>query len=73
MGLMMGASQDFTLRPVHVHVNLLGWTTLALAQPAFAGQADPEGPATLAWRDDGVFVASSGGSDGKESDVKACS
>ncbi len=31
MGLMMGASQDFTLRPVHVHVNLLGWTTLALA------------------------------------------
>jgi hypothetical protein len=31
MGIMMGASQDFTLRPVHAHVNLLGWTTLALA------------------------------------------
>jgi cbb3-type cytochrome oxidase subunit 1 len=27
----MGASQNFTLRPVHAHVNLLGWTTMALA------------------------------------------
>jgi len=31
MGIMMGASQNFTLRPVHAHLNLLGWTTLALA------------------------------------------
>lgn len=31
MGIAMGASQNFTLRPVHAHVNLLGWTTLALA------------------------------------------
>ncbi|HEX5497038.1 MAG TPA: acyl-CoA dehydrogenase family protein [Mycobacteriales bacterium] len=31
------------------------WTTLALAQPAFAGHLDREGPATLAWRDDGVL------------------
>lgn len=31
MGIAMGASQDFTLRPVHAHVNLLGFTTLALA------------------------------------------
>ncbi|UGQ45637.1 cbb3-type cytochrome c oxidase subunit I [Massilia endophytica] len=31
MGMMMGATRDFTLRPVHAHVNLLGWTTLALA------------------------------------------
>ncbi len=31
MGIGMGASHDFTLRPVHAHVNLLGWTTLALA------------------------------------------
>jgi hypothetical protein len=29
MGIAMGASQNFTLRPVHV--NLLGWTTLALS------------------------------------------
>ena len=27
----MGATENFTLRPVHAHLNLLGWTTLALA------------------------------------------
>jgi hypothetical protein len=31
IGITMGVRQDFTLRPVHAHVNLLGWTTLALA------------------------------------------
>jgi hypothetical protein len=31
MGIMMGASRDFTLRPVHAHINLLGWATFALA------------------------------------------
>jgi hypothetical protein len=31
MGIGMGASENFTLRPVHAHVNLLGWTTMALA------------------------------------------
>jgi hypothetical protein len=31
MGIGMGASENFTLRPVHTHINLLGWTTLALA------------------------------------------
>lgn len=31
IGMAMGASHNFTLRPVHTHVNLLGWTTLALA------------------------------------------
>jgi hypothetical protein len=31
MGIMMGSTKDFTLRPVHAHVNLLGWTSLALA------------------------------------------
>lgn len=31
MGIGMGVSQNFTLRPVHAHVNLLGWTTMALA------------------------------------------
>jgi cbb3-type cytochrome oxidase subunit 1 len=25
LGVMMSVSQDFALRPVHVHVNLLGW------------------------------------------------
>jgi hypothetical protein len=31
MGIAMGASENFTLRPVHAHINLLGWTTLALS------------------------------------------
>lgn len=31
LGIAMGATGNFTLRPVHAHVNLLGWTTLALA------------------------------------------
>lgn len=31
MGIAMGASQNFVLRPVHAHVNLLGWATLALS------------------------------------------
>jgi cbb3-type cytochrome oxidase subunit 1 len=31
LGITMGASQNFTLRPVHAHINLIGWTTMALA------------------------------------------
>ncbi len=30
MGFAMSMAQDFTLRPVHVHVNLLGWVSFAL-------------------------------------------
>lgn len=31
LGILMGATRDFTLRPVHAHINLLGWATMALA------------------------------------------
>lgn len=31
MGIAMGASEDMRLHPVHAHINLLGWTTMALA------------------------------------------
>ncbi|MFO1351500.1 MAG: cytochrome-c oxidase [Gammaproteobacteria bacterium] len=31
MGVAMAATQDFTAMPVHAHVNLLGWVSLALA------------------------------------------
>jgi cbb3-type cytochrome oxidase subunit 1 len=43
MGMYMGISQDFSLIPVHAHVLLLGWLTLAMAgvlyraYPAAAG------------------------------------
>src|SRR5437899_7856127 len=33
LGIVMAASQNFTMHPVHAHLNLLGWVTMAL----FAG------------------------------------
>lgn len=30
LGEYMGAHEDFALAPVHAHINLLGWTTMAL-------------------------------------------
>jgi hypothetical protein len=42
LGIKMGASEDFTLTPVHAHLNLAGWASLALfglayrAYPAMA-------------------------------------
>lgn len=30
LGIWMGMNQDFSLTPVHAHLNLLGWATLAL-------------------------------------------
>ena len=31
LGLVMGLRQNFALAPVHAHINLVGWTSLALA------------------------------------------
>jgi hypothetical protein len=31
LGIAMGASENFVLQPVHAHINLLGWATLALS------------------------------------------
>ena len=30
LGIIMGARQDFSLAPVHAHINLLGWVSLAI-------------------------------------------
>ncbi len=30
LGIYMGVNENFTLRPVHAHFNLLGWVSLAL-------------------------------------------
>lgn len=35
MGVYMGATKNFALAPVHAHVNLLGWVTLAVAAAVF--------------------------------------
>ncbi len=31
LGIGMGATENFALMPVHAHINLLGWATMALA------------------------------------------
>jgi hypothetical protein len=31
MGVYMGATKDFSMHPVHAHINLLGWTLLGLS------------------------------------------
>ncbi|WP_345239003.1 cytochrome-c oxidase [Pontibacillus salipaludis] len=31
LGLIMSITHDYSLTPVHVHMNLLGWTSLTLA------------------------------------------
>lgn len=30
LGLIMAAGKDFTLRPVHTHLNLIGWVSMAI-------------------------------------------
>lgn len=47
LGIMMGASNDHTLAPVHAHINLLGWASLAL-MGAFYGIAGAQTRARLA-------------------------
>ena len=48
LGMVMGASNDHTLSPVHAHINLLGWASLAL-MGSFYGIAGARTPAKLAW------------------------
>ena len=35
LGAYMGATNDFTYRPVHAHINLLGWASLCLTGLVF--------------------------------------
>lgn len=57
LGMFMGASQDFTMRPLHAHINLLGWATLGL-MGAFYGVAGARAPQRLGWA---VFAAMNAG------------
>jgi hypothetical protein len=43
-GITMAARHDFTLMPAHAHLNLLGWTTMALFGLYYRG--DPEAAAS---------------------------
>jgi hypothetical protein len=53
LGMYMGGSGDHTMAPVHAHINLLGWASLAL-MGAFYGLAGAQVPAKLAWANFGV-------------------
>jgi hypothetical protein len=53
LGMYMGASNDHTMAPVHAHINLLGWASLAL-MGAFYGLAGARAPAKLAWTNFGL-------------------
>lgn len=48
LGMFMSATQDFTMRPLHAHINLLGWAGLAL-MGAFYGVAREHAPGKLGW------------------------
>lgn len=55
LGIWMGLSQDFTLAPVHAHINLLGWVTMALYGLYHRGAG--RGDTALAWTQVGCATA----------------
>jgi len=48
LGQFMAASNDMLLAPVHAHINLLGWATMALYGTFYALTKDTYSP-RLAW------------------------
>ena len=47
LGIVMGATHDFTLAPVHAHLNLLGWVSMMLYGLYYRGALGRAG--RLAW------------------------
>jgi hypothetical protein len=47
-GIHMGITDNFTLAPAHAHLNLVGWTTLAL-MGGFYALAGERAPRRLGW------------------------
>lgn len=54
LGMWMGANENFTLRPIHAHINLIGWASMmlyGLVYRAFPGRKPAGRPRrTWAWR-----------------------
>jgi hypothetical protein len=42
LGILMGATHDFSLAPVHAHVNLVGWVSMFLAGLFYQANRDRE-------------------------------
>jgi hypothetical protein len=63
LGIGMGLSQDFSLTPVHAHLNLLGWVSMMLYGLYYRGLSKPVH--RLAWVQVTIaiagFAAMSGG------------
>jgi hypothetical protein len=63
LGMAMGIGQDFTLTPVHAHINLLGWVSMMLFGLYYRGAG--HGAGRLAWVQAGMasagFVLMTGG------------
>jgi hypothetical protein len=55
MGMWMGANQQFTLSPVHAHINLIGWATMGL-MGTFYALAGERAPRRLAWANYGLLT-----------------
>ncbi len=49
LGLYMGPAQDFTLVPVHVHLNLIGWASMMLFGLYYRSDAVAAGTRLAAW------------------------
>lgn len=57
LGMYMGGSEDFRLVPVHAHLNLLGWVTMAL-YGTFYALTSKTMSARLAWTNFGLSLVS---------------
>ena len=55
-GIQMGMSDNLTLAPAHAHLNLVGWTTLAL-MGGFYALAGDRAPRRLGWINYGLSTA----------------
>lgn len=47
LGMWMGANEDFTLRPIHAHINLVGWASMMIM--GFFYRLLPHAAGRLAW------------------------
>lgn len=48
LGIWMGVNENFTLAPVHAHINLIGWASMGL-MGAFFAVAGEAAPRKLGW------------------------
>ena len=55
LGMWMGANQQFTLAPVHAHINLVGWASMGLMGTFYALAGD-RAPRRLAWANYGLIT-----------------